>query len=117
MSAIPKIESYKFGEIEIDGVVYRNDVIVRNKDLISNWRRLKGHSLELKDLEDVLAEPPHVLVIGQGAYGRMVVPEKTRRNLENIGIQVITLPTAEACEEYNRLSKDQIVFAALHLTC
>jgi hypothetical protein len=112
-----KIESYKFGQVTIDGEVYRKDVIIRKGDVIRGWRRKEGHSLDIEDLKAILDDRPEVLIIGQGAYGRMVVPDKTISQLKKIGIEVIPLVTAEACEEFNRLSENRNVFAALHLTC
>ena len=37
--------------------------------------------------------------------------------LANKGIDLISLPTKEACREYNRRSQARKVAAALHLTC
>jgi hypothetical protein len=113
----PRIESYQFGEIVIDGQRYTRDVIITPDRVQTNWRREEGHNLVMSDLEDVLGEPPTVLVIGQGAYGRMVVPEETRRQLEAMGIEVIIEASGDACQSYNRLREGSVTVAALHLTC
>jgi hypothetical protein len=116
MSA-PKVESYCFGEIVIDGKLYRKDVLIVNDRVIEDWWRRKGHSLGVEDLTPVLDNPPQILVVGQGTSSRMNVPAETRYALERVGIRVIALPTGEACESYNRLSREARVSAALHLTC
>ncbi len=70
----------------------------------------------MEDLTDILAAEPDVLVIGY--YGRMWVPEDTRRDLETRGIEVPAARTGDAVEEFNRLqSKYARVVAALYLTC
>ena len=113
----PKIDSYRFGEVVIDGQSYTRDVIVYPDRVQANWWRRDGHNLALADLEDVLRDPPAVLVIGQGAYGRMAVPEETCKQLRAAGIQLKIYHTDRACQVYNRLRDSRKVVAALHLTC
>ena len=60
---------------------------------------------------------PEVLVIGQGAYGRMTVPAETCRALERAGIEVVAERTGQAVETYNRFAQERPTAAVLHLTC
>lgn len=115
--ASPRIGSYRFGEITIDGVKYREDVIIFPDRVMPNWWRESGHSLSLKDLDAVLKTQPELLIVGMGAQGRMQIPSATSQKLDDLGISLIALPTNEACDEYNRLVQDTEVVAALHLTC
>jgi len=115
--AAPRIESYHFGEIVVDGHRYSGDVIIYPDRIDSQWWRKEGHSLDPDDVWEVLEARPEVLVIGQGSVGRMDVPAETRSKLQDAGIEVITEPTARACETYNRLRGKRQVVAALHLTC
>lgn len=113
----PVIKEYEFGRINIDGDVYREDVIIFGDHVQSNWWRQQGHSLVLEDLESVLNDSPTILIVGCGAHGRMAVPESTLRQLDDRGIQVQTHRTAEAVQQYNRIRDERDVVAALHLTC
>jgi hypothetical protein len=113
----PRIDSYQFGEIKINGTRYRNDVIIFPNHVLSDWWREQGHSLSLKDLDDVLKNPPPLLIVGLGAQGRMKIPPSVSEALEGMGIRLIAFPTNEACEEYNRRSQEIPVVAALHITC
>jgi hypothetical protein len=115
--AVPKIESYHFGEIVIDGRRYSNDVIIYPDRIEGQWWRQEGHSLLPSDVWEIMQEPPEVLVIGQGSVGRMDVPAETRHRFQEAGIEVIVEPTAQACKTYNRLRGKCQVVAALHLTC
>jgi len=115
--SIPHIDSYQFGNIVIDGRSHSKDVILLPNRVISNWWRDEGHSLSINDLADVLSEKPHGLIVGQGAYSRMQVPDELEAALKIEGIDLISLPTSEACQEYNRLSQEGKYAAALHLTC
>jgi len=112
------IEDYAFGRIRIDGREYTDDVIIYPDHVHSPWWRAKGHELATADLDDILAAPPKVLVIGTGYYGRMKVPEETLAALQGRGIEVHVLPTCEAVAAFNRLAGESAaVAAALHLTC
>jgi len=85
--------------------------------VIPNWWRQEGHALHPVDLEEVLAARPSVLVVGQGAFGRMQVSPAARQALEEAGIHLIALPTGEAVHKYNQLRETEKVAGAFHLTC
>lgn len=114
---VPKIDSYGFGHIVIDGCSYNTDVIVLPDGVTDGWRREDGHTLGAADLYDVLLAKPEVLVVGCGCYGVMEVPAATAEQVRKSGIELITLDTAAAVDLYNRLSIEKKAAAALHLTC
>jgi hypothetical protein len=124
---VPEIKSYRFGCIVIDGETHTKDVIILPDRVIGNWWRQEGHSLHPGDLADIVdlcgsavavsAIRPQVLIIGQGAYGRMRVTSEAQEALQAAGIELIIQPTKEACQTYNRLRERRMVAAALHLTC
>lgn len=112
------ITSYRFGELEIAGHVYRADVIITPERIVDSWRRAEGHSLMPADLADAFAAEPEVLVVGTGYFGRMGVPAETRGALEARGIEVHQARTPQAVLEFNRLQREsRRVVAAVHLTC
>ena len=115
--ATPKIEAYRFGQIQIDGSAYSNDVIIFPDHVMSDWWRDKGHVLQPQDLEHVLNADVDVLIVGQGASGRMRVTEATRQQVAGAGIDLIAKHTHEAVETYNAMRDEKKVIAALHLTC
>ncbi|HUT29210.1 MAG TPA: Mth938-like domain-containing protein [Sedimentisphaerales bacterium] len=113
-----QIDSYKFGEIVIDGTTYGSDVIIAAGTVRPNWRRKQGHLLSAEDLEAVIAARPSVLVIGCGASAMMKAPEETRQALRERNIQSEALDTHKAVQRFNQLSAEGAnVAAALHLTC
>ena len=113
----PRIDSYRFGQIVIDDQTYHKDVIIFPDRVQGGWWREAGHLLQPVDLTDVLAARPKVLVVGEGAYGRMDVAPETEQNLQAAHIELIALPTEQACQTYNRLRGRGNIVAALHLTC
>jgi len=114
---VPKIDSYRFGRIVIDSKAYEKDVILLPERVIAGWWRLEGHRLHPQDLLEVLADRPEVLVVGQGAYVQMQVTAEARQALEQAGIELVSLPTEQACRRYNELRTQRKTAAALHLTC
>jgi hypothetical protein len=117
MSTIPRIESYRFGHVVIDGQAHDKDVIILPDRVIDGWWRREGHTLLTDDLEVVFEAAPELLIVGQGAFGRMRVPEAVRQALQAAGIELIALPTPKAVKTYNGTCEDRTTAAALHLTC
>ncbi len=113
----PRINAYRFGHIEIDGQAYTNDVIIFPDHVMSDWWRDEGHVLQPQDLERVFAADVDVLIVGQGANGRMRVTQATRQQVEAAGIDLLVKHTHEAVETYNEMRDKKNIVAALHLTC
>jgi hypothetical protein len=113
---VAKIEQYRFGRVVIDGTEQTSDVIVLPHRLVTNWWRREGHALVLEDLEGVLDELPHRLVVGTGADGRMRPDPSCLDRLKERGIEVEVLRTDEAINRYEALDQMRTA-AALHLTC
>lgn len=112
-----KIESYEFGQVEIEGKSYRSDLIIYPDRIESQWWRKEGHSLQIDDLQGVVEARPEVLVVGTGRYGMMGIPRSTRDYLASLGIELIAEDTKRACEAFNRVGCERRTVAALHLTC
>lgn len=114
------IDSYKFGEMVIEGKRYSNDVIVFPDRVVDDWWRKEGHKVHIEDLEEILdREPkPEVLILGTGYQGLVDVPSEVKNTLESHGIKLVEKPTTEAYKKFNKMlkSKDQIA-GAFHLTC
>jgi len=111
------IDSYRFGEIVINGRKYSSDVIILPDEVQDSWWRRRGHELSREDITGVLTESPDVLIIGTGASGQVRVPPEVRREVEAKGIRLILEPTSKASDTYNQLCHSQKAVAALHLTC
>lgn len=112
------IESYDFGEIEIDGKTYTSDVIIYSDKIETSWWRKTSHKLAPDDLPDqVLKEKPDLILIGTGYYGYMKVLPETKELIESKGINLLIEDTKKAYHRFNEQSKKEKVIALLHLTC
>jgi len=111
------IDSYEFGHIVIDGKSYRQDLLIWPGRILSDWWRAEGHLLQIVDVYEALAANPQVLVVGMGQPGRMQVDPALAAHLKDQGVELIALPTREACQFINRLEGKRRLAAALHLTC
>jgi hypothetical protein len=114
-----RIEGYSPGRVVVDGVEHTRDVIVLPDRVVADWRRRRGHSLVLEDLDDVLGELPGRLVVGCGYSGRLEPDPAVVEALAERGVEVEALPTDRAVARYDELRERNpaAVAAALHLTC
>jgi len=113
----PRIDSFRFGQVVIDGQPYSKDLIILPDRVLPRWWRQEGHFLHAVDLDEVLASVPAVLVVGQGTFGRMRIDQGAADALAAAGIELVALNTKEACQRYNALREQGDIAAALHLTC
>jgi hypothetical protein len=111
------VDSYRFGEVVVEGRRFRTDITITCDGSVSSWWRREGHVLNVEDLKGVLCDDLEVLVVGTGDSGGMVVPEDTRGFVSSLGIDLFTEKTASACERYNSLLGEKKVALAIHLTC
>ena len=113
-----RIQSYRFGHIEVDGKVYQDDVKLVGNKVVPSWWRSRGHFVEPKDIKDLLNTDDEICIFGTGAYGGMRVSEAVRSAFENRGVKVLVEKTESACNTYNRLSQEgKKVVAGFHLSC
>jgi hypothetical protein len=111
------IDRYKFGLIVIEGQTFKSDVLIWPGRIKGDWWRREAHLLQLDDVAEALALSPQVLVVGQGDPGKMQVDPALAAYLKDLGVELITHPTREACRVINDLSGTRRLAAALHLTC
>jgi len=111
-----KIGEYSFGKIIIDNKKYSSDVVIFPDHVKADWRRKKGHLLQLDDIQDILAHDPKTVIIGTGAFGLMKIDKEVKAELKQRNIELIYKKTNNAIEKYNQINNKNII-AGLHLTC
>ena len=110
-----------FGEIEIDGRRFTHDVVVegelvrkRRKGPSKVYRERYGHTPLSAD--EAIPWSVARLVIGTGASGQLPVMDEVYAEAEHRGIELIAVPTREACELLLR-EGEPATAAILHVTC
>ena len=110
-----------FGEIEIDGQRFAHDVVVDGDHVV---RRRKGPSKAYREryghtplsTDEVIPWSAARLIIGTGASGQLPVMPEVYAEADRRGVEVIALPTREACEVLKRGGASRTA-AILHVTC
>lgn len=112
------VESYSFGSMTVNGKKYNSDIIVYPDRVSSKWWRRNGHYLAPEDLDEVFDYRPDIVVVGQGAYGAMKIPDDTQKRMKEEGIELIAADTGTSVKRFNQeLEKGRKVVGAFHLTC
>ncbi len=110
------INSYKFGEMIVDGTKYRKDLIIFPDHVKDNWLRKSGHNLTKEDIREIINAKPEYLYIGTGKFGLVKVSKEVIRYIESLGIIVFVGKTDDAVSEFNNQSYHNKI-GAFHLTC
>ena len=111
-----KIENYSFGRISINGKIYNSDLILFPNRIETNWRRKKGHFLQLVDIAKIIDFNPKVLIFGTGKNGFIEVSDDLIVKLNDLVISYFFDKSSKAVERYN-CSEELSKVLAIHLTC
>ena len=112
------IEKYDFGHMVIRGEHYTDDIKIIRGRVVAKWRRMRGHTVNTDDVNDILGARPDILVIGRGSPGQMRTTGSFRIFLKNRKIELIEEKTADAVKTFNRLFQEgKNVAAGFHLSC
>ena len=110
-----------FGELEIDGQRFDHDVVVekgqirkRDKNPSKGHRDRYGHTPLSAD--EAIPWSARRLIVGTGASGQLPVMPEVVDEGRRRGIEIVTVPTAEACALLGGVD-DADLAAILHVTC
>jgi hypothetical protein len=111
----------KFGELEIDGKHFQNDVVIeagqlrrRKKKPSKAYSEQYGHTP--LSIDEAIPWQGERLIIGTGVFGRLPIMPEVADEAVRRGIELIALPTEEACRLIDDWP-DEEVNAILHITC
>jgi len=112
--------TFKFGSIQLDGVMYEHDVVIdrgsirkRKKKPSKPFRSSYGHT-PLSAAEDIPWQCRR-LVVGTGAHGALPIMDEVEREARARKVELVQVPTAQAIEELAKGGKE--TNAILHVTC
>ncbi len=111
-----KIDSYSFGNIEVEGKKFSKDLIVFPLKIRNSWWRKNGHILQNDDLMEIYRTRPDVLVVGTGQFGKMKISQEVRDQCKSLGIELIEEQTPYAIKTFNKI-ENKVKVGAFHITC
>lgn len=118
-----KIDSVRWGEIEINGQEFRQVLIIKDQVFERDSEKLQqlfdtSHKIGDWEVEKLVSEKPKMIVVGNGWDGLLEVNEELKAKSEKLGIILKIFRTPKAVEEYNRLiGEGKKVNALIHTTC
>jgi len=116
------IDYTEFGQINIDGIVYEYDVVIRQDGSVEKRnkklsREVYGtsHTLSLEEAEFIYEEGTQDLIIGSGQYGVLELSVEAANYFKERGVQIKMLSTPESMEVWNDSGNTSI--GVFHITC
>jgi hypothetical protein len=116
-----KARLVSFGHLEIEGEMYRKDVVVdggkirkRDKGPSKEIYQRSGHT-PLTAAEEIPWGGKRLIVV-TGAHGQLPIWPDVRAEAARRGIEIVALPTEEACKLVKDLDASD-VYAIFHVTC
>jgi hypothetical protein len=111
---------FQFGEIKIDGVTYKHDVVIdrgrirkRKKKPSKKFREEFGHTPV--SVEEEIPWKCRRLVVGTGRYGSLPLMDDVKIEARRRKVDLLILPTDDAVETLANKTKG--TNAILHVTC
>lgn len=112
------ISSFNFGRIVVNDKIYSNDIKIVSGNLVPDWWRRSGHSVEIEDIQDILDSSTDIIVIGKGQPGYMNTSDTLRQYLQQNHFRLIEEPTSDAIQTFNLLtSEGKRVSGGFHVGC
>jgi hypothetical protein len=116
-----KAKLVSFGLIEIGGRRFDHDVVVEGGRV---RKRKKGPSKPYRDrfghtplsIEEAIPWSARRIIVGTGATSQLPVMDQVFDEARRRGVEIVTRPTAEACELLSGSDRDEVA-AILHVTC
>ncbi len=113
---MPYINSTKFGEIVVDGKKYNHDIkILVDGKIVKRYGPRGSHEICLEEFDEILKDPPEVIVVGNGQNGVAKIEEKAIEKIKSKGIKLIVEETPKAIITFNKLKNKKA--GIFHLTC
>ncbi len=114
-----QVTDLRFGQITVDGQVYRRDIIISNNRLIETRQKASSRALKSRYSHTPLTTAENIpwncrtLVIGTGMNGRLPITEEVRARAHEMNITLLVKKTPLAIAHIN----DKDTNLVLHLTC
>lgn len=118
----PEIGHLEFGAVEIAGHRYEHDVYVLANGTVKKRKKKRvkerhgtSHVIDAEELALLAEGTPAQVIVGTGLYGAAGVSEDGAQYLQERGIGLQVLPSAEAVAAFRQAKGRRALL--LHVTC
>jgi hypothetical protein len=98
------IDEYKYGMFTIDGKLVEDDIKLLGTRL--RYWECRNRTVSLKDVNDIFAFRPELVIFGLGAGGLISVADQVKDALHDKNIRFVEKKNADACTLYNDALKE-----------
>lgn len=109
------IDSYRFGEIVVNGKSFRKDVVILETGKAKEWVKEDGMLIKGEAVKEIAKMNPTVVIIGLGYEGSAKLDYSAEYYLGKNNAKVFAEKTKDAVARYNRMQGPGVV-AAFHIT-
>jgi uncharacterized protein len=110
-SRLNLVRSYGPGEVRIGEQILRTNCIVTAQRVVADWKASSPESLQVSDLDAILALEPEIVLLGTGATQRFPSAAIRAAFLER-RIALETMDLGAACRTFNILVQEERRVAA-----
>lgn len=118
----PRIVSHAWGEVRVEGQeeTFKDAKLWPGGARAWDWDETGTKhrpGIQPDDVRELLEHGAEAVVLSKGVYERLQVRPETLELLEERGVEVEVLQTAEAVDRYNELRESKAAGALIHSTC
>ena len=118
----PHIDKTRFGWIEVDGMKYTHDVVIRLDGTVEKRKKKlskvifgTSHTVSLDEAKHVYEEGASRIIVGTGQSGILKLSEEATDYFERKGVAIELHSTPEAARAWN--DSEGAVIGLFHVTC
>jgi hypothetical protein len=120
----PRIEDVSWGKVRVEGYPspFKDVMLYPGAAREWDWNETGTRhdpGVQEEDVKELLEQGAEKLILSQGYWKRLKVPESTRKFLDEKGVDFEVLPTGKAVEAYNEALErsSEPIGALIHSTC
>ena len=119
---MPKIDSFSFGSIVVDGKKYRRDLIFLPAGTVKQRKggfwMFGDHNIKREEIEELFQAGAQVALVGIGTSSKASVSDEAKKYVEEANLDVSILSSTDAVGKWNQmLDQGKKVAALIHITC
>ena len=117
-----KVDSFRFGSIEVGGKRYGCDVLLfpdgSVKERRGGFGKFGSHTIRREEIDELVKANPEALIVGTGTNDKARVDPQVEACAGEANIHLLVAPSPQAINQLNQLiDEGKRVSALIHITC